>query len=143
MLEDIVDDRATTSDFATVVAQIVPVLMLAAVVTPLRIKTKAADRHLAFWELILTGLVIAASLVSEVVALFGVLQGGLTKHDTIALTWLVLITAALAALRMLAPLASPYSGMAGVPESRVLGILGVVIVVAFVGVFVGVNYAVG
>ena len=135
----VVFDRATTTGYATVVAQIVPVLLLAAVVVPLRVRTKPGDAARAFRELILTGVVVAVALATEIIALFGVLQGGLTNHDVQLMTWLLFATAALATLRMLVPLVSAYSTMSGAPEGRILGVVSALITVVFVVVFLTMN----
>lgn len=107
------------AEYAAVAAQIVPVLLLAAVAVPLRLDRGRADRPRALLDLVLTGLLVGAAGLTETVALFGVFRGRLLVSDARLLTGLLFLVAGLATVRVLAPLARQYADDTGVPESRV------------------------
>ena len=75
-------------------------------------------------DVLLTGLLVGAAIITEFAALFGVWQGGLTLADMRLLTWLLAVTAALAVVRVVAPVARGYAEQAGIPASRVAWVLG-------------------
>lgn len=114
---------ATSAQYASIVAQVVPVLLLAAVAVPLRIGDATPSRRRAFGDVLLTGLLVGAAVITEFAALFGVWQGGLTPADMRLLTWLLSVTAALAVVRVVAPVARGYAQQAGIPPRRVAWIL--------------------
>lgn len=106
-------------EYATVAAQVVPVLLLAAVVVPVRLVRGRADSPKALLDLLLTACAVGAGALAETVALFGVHQGGLTRSDARLLSLLLVLTALLTIIRLLTPAIRAYSEGARVPEARV------------------------
>lgn len=123
----------TSLGYATVIAQVIPVLLLAAVAVPLRTTKGASTRRGAFVDLVVTGSLTGAALIAEFAALFGVFHGGLSRADTRLLTWLLIVTALLATMRLIAPVASSYADQTGVPGGRVWRILGGVVLASAIG----------
>jgi hypothetical protein len=115
-----------SAQYAAVVAQVVPVLLLAAVAVPLRMGDAMPTRSRAFRDVLLIGLLMGAAVITEFAALFGVWQGGLTPADMGLLTWLVVVTAMLAVVRVVAPVARGYAEQSGIPAGRVTRILAAV-----------------
>lgn len=120
-------------EYATAAAQVVPVLLLAAVVVPLRLARGRADSPKALLDLLLTSCAVGAGALAETVALFGVHQGGLTRSDARLLTLLLVLTAVLTIIRLLTPAIRVYAEGARVPEDRVWKI----VTGTFSAVFIG------
>lgn len=113
-----------SAQYSAVVAQVVPVLLLAAVAVPLQSGDEPASRTRAFGDVLLTALLVGAALIAEFAALFGVVHGGLTAEDRRLLSWLLVITIVLAVIRLVAPVARGYAAQTGIPSARVWRILG-------------------
>lgn len=114
----------TSAQYSAVVAQVVPVLLLAAVAVPLQSGDEPASRARAFGDVFLTALLVGAALIAEFAALFGVVRGGLTAEDQRLLSWLLAITIVLGVIRLIAPVARGYAAQTGIPAARVWRILG-------------------
>lgn len=128
-----------SGQYAAVIAQVTPVLLLAAVAVPLRHGDEPPTRLRAFFDLVLTGLLVGAAVITEAAALFGVWQGALRPADIRLLTWLLAVTAALAVVRLVAPVARGYAEHAGIPASRVWTLLGGMTVVSAIALLVVLN----
>lgn len=120
-------------DLAAAVSQIVPVFLLAAIAVPLRIRPHPTDGdhgHPGFFgrgfpNLVLTALVIGSAMCTEYAALFGVISGGLSRHDVHLLERLLCATLFLTSVRILAPVVELYADRTRSDESKVWGALAV------------------
>jgi hypothetical protein len=123
-----------TGAYAGAAAQIVPVLLLAAVAVPLAGGRGTTSKGRAFVDVLLTAGLVGVAVLAEVVALFGVYQGGLSQNDRSFLTAMLIVTALLAGSRIFLPIARTYSEVGGVPEGRAWAIFSVPALLVFVGV---------
>jgi hypothetical protein len=85
------------------------------------------------FDVILTGLLVGSSALTEFAALFGVRQGGLTPHDRRLISLLFAVTGLVTMVRVLAPVARTYATGTRVPESRVWLWLTITTVASFIG----------
>lgn len=127
-------------DLAMAVSQIVPVFLLAAVAVPLRIRPDPADGnhgHPGFFgrgfpNLALTALVIGSGMCTEYAALFGIISGGLSRHDVHLLERLLAATLFLTSVRILAPVVELYADRTHSDELKVWGALAGLVAAGFV-----------
>jgi hypothetical protein len=129
----IVYSRDYAREFASLVAQIVPVLLLAAVVTPLRLGPSASDKGRALLDLCTTALLVGIAFVTEFGALFGVVAGGLSRHDLHLLERLLAFTALLALVRILTPLVRRFAAAGRISERRVWLFVAVTSIAGYLG----------
>jgi hypothetical protein len=122
-------------DYAGVIAQVVPALLIGALLLPLRGADGTQGRKAAAGDLLLTGFLLGAAFVTEFAALYGLLHD-LSRQDVRLLNGLLLGTALLAFARILAPLARAYATKGGIPEPRVWRF----VLAAFIGGYLGLLY---
>lgn len=126
----------SSAAYASTVAQIVPVLLLAGLAVPSRL-TQDRRRRRALADIVLTGALVGAAALAEFAALFGVNQGGLSAGDRRLLTTLLVTTAALTTVRVAAPLVREYADETQVPERRVWLVAVTAFVVSFISLLFG------
>jgi hypothetical protein len=140
-------DPERIRDFAATVAQIVPVLLLAALAVPLRSRrTRELDAGVGtesvatgrdgaareVLELLATAGLIGGCFLTEFFALYGVYYT-LNRNDAHRLVWLVLVTGLFALWRILLPVAAHYSERGGISEKQAWFVLAGTSVLVFVG----------
>ncbi|MDQ1683353.1 MAG: hypothetical protein QOC82_90 [Frankiaceae bacterium] len=125
-------DPARAHDVATVVAGVVPVVLVAAFAVPVRRVQDAKDAPAALTELLAVSVMLAFALLTEMLALYGIAYG-LGRVDQGLLFFLLLLTAVAALRRMIAPLVQTYAEDRGIPQARLWAIFFYVTLVLVVG----------
>lgn len=115
-------DPGRARDLATVAAEVVPILLVAAFAVPVPRVEKAKDARAALTEFVAVAILLALALLTETLALYGVAYG-LGRVDQRLLFILLFLTAIGALRRMIAPLVRTYARDRRVPEARLWGIL--------------------
>lgn len=133
-------DPVRAHDFATTAAQVVPVLLLAALALPLRTRGRVTggSQPRALVDLLATAILIGLALLTEFAALFGV-YSGLSRHDARLLATLVGFTVVASAVRILMPEVQIYAHAGRIPQGRIWLILGTVVAAAFAGFLIALN----
>lgn len=122
--------------YATLVAPLIPVFLLAAVTTTSRVEATEAGKRRALIHVVLMAGMVGVALLAEFVALFGVRHGALTSRDTVALDLLLVVLAVGTITLVVLPHIERYVSIARVPELRIWRIFATIVATTFVGCLV-------